>query len=532
MRENVAILGDLTNDFDFTPGATAARRAARAPEDDAHRERALPASDADRGAERRSSATVRWRPPVSDGGSPIKGYTVTPRAAGAALAPQLFGAGATFATVTASRSVRATRSPSRRSMRKAPDRLRRRATPSPSGCPARRDWCTPPRDKQTIEVSWKKPDSDGGSPITGYVVTPYILGTAQAPVVVGPGTTRVVVRGLASGTAYTFTVTAVNANGNGAPSPPTQPVTTGPPYARLEQSGAELHSDAMTIDGYVATEFEPVLDVFARELRRTRRGRRGGVRVPRRAARRRPLGRPRRSDDRRTAGGRTRSSSSTPRRRASPPICANVLIERGLLDPEAAVATIWPEFGGNGKDAITVAQVMSHQAGLPYVEGDFTLEECTLVDADRRGARRAGADLGTGNEARLPHAHVRLARRRADPPRRSAAPQRRRVLARRDRRRRSASTSGSGCPKQLEPRVAQLVPPRTDLREALRAFGDELLLARVFSNPGGHFNYDQMWNTRQLHACELPSSNGIGTHARPRPPLRVVRRRGRRRRAP
>ena len=26
----------------------------------------------------------------------------------------------------------------------------------------------------------------------------------------------------------------------------------------------------------------------------------------------------------------------------------------------------------------------------------------------------------------------------------------------------------------------------------------------------GHFDYDDMWNTRELRACELPSSNGIG----------------------
>ncbi len=43
----------------------------------------------------------------------------------------------------------------------------------------------------------------------------------------------------------------------------------------------------------------------------------------------------------------------------------------------------------------------------------------------------------------------------------------------------------------------------------LKAFGDELL-AWVLSNPGGNFSYDDMWNTRQLYACELPSSNGIG----------------------
>jgi CubicO group peptidase (beta-lactamase class C family) len=68
-----------------------------------------------------------------------------------------------------------------------------------------------------------------------------------------------------------------------------------------------------------------------------------------------------------------------------------------------------------------------------------------------------------------------------------------------------------GLPEQLEPRVARLVPPKVDLREALEPFGDDLLLARVFSNPGGHFNYDEMWNSRQLHAPVLPSSNGIGT---------------------
>jgi len=67
-----------------------------------------------------------------------------------------------------------------------------------------------------------------------------------------------------------------------------------------------------------------------------------------------------------------------------------------------------------------------------------------------------------------------------------------------------------GLPESLEPRVARLVPPKTDLRKALNALGGDLLLARVFSNPGGHFNYDDMWNTRALHAPELPSSNGIG----------------------
>ena len=44
----------------------------------------------------------------------------------------------------------------------------------------------------------------------------------------------------------------------------------------------------------------------------------------------------------------------------------------------------------------------------------------------------------------------------------------------------------------------------------IASLGGDLLLAKVFSNPSGLFNYDDMWNTRALQACEMPSSNGIG----------------------
>ncbi|MHA6287983.1 serine hydrolase domain-containing protein [Maricaulis sp. CAU 1757] len=40
------------------------------------------------------------------------------------------------------------------------------------------------------------------------------------------------------------------------------------------------------------------------------------------------------------------------------------LVERGLLDYEAPVAKYWPEFAAEGKAAITVAEALSHQAGL------------------------------------------------------------------------------------------------------------------------------------------------------------------------
>ena len=46
--------------------------------------------------------------------------------------------------------------------------------------------------------------------------------------------------------------------------------------------------------------------------------------------------------------------------------CAHRLIERGLLDLDAPVATYWPEFAQAGKGEITVRMVLSHQAGLPW----------------------------------------------------------------------------------------------------------------------------------------------------------------------
>jgi CubicO group peptidase (beta-lactamase class C family) len=41
------------------------------------------------------------------------------------------------------------------------------------------------------------------------------------------------------------------------------------------------------------------------------------------------------------------------------------LVDQGALDYDAPVANYWPEFAANGKGAITVAEALSHQAGLP-----------------------------------------------------------------------------------------------------------------------------------------------------------------------
>lgn len=107
-------------------------------------------------------------------------------------------------------------------------------TPSPTPTasptvPAAPGGVTAVAGDASATVTWSAP-SDGGSPITGYTVTPYIGGVAQSPVTVtgAPPPTTVTVSRLTNGTAYTFRVAASNAVGTGPTSAATAPVTPGP----------------------------------------------------------------------------------------------------------------------------------------------------------------------------------------------------------------------------------------------------------------------------------------------------------------
>lgn len=55
--------------------------------------------------------------------------------------------------------------------------------------------------------------------------------------------------------------------------------------------------------------------------------------------------------------------------------CAHLLAQRGLLDLDAPVASLWPEFGAAGKAALPVRWLLTHQAGLPTVDAALTLEQ-------------------------------------------------------------------------------------------------------------------------------------------------------------
>ncbi len=58
-----------------------------------------------------------------------------------------------------------------------------------------------------------------------------------------------------------------------------------------------------------------------------------------------------------------------------------MLIDRGQIDPGQRVAHYWPEFAAAGKGDISVAQLFSHQAGLPLLDGGLSL--ALVADRER-----------------------------------------------------------------------------------------------------------------------------------------------------
>ena len=67
------------------------------------------------------------------------------------------------------------------------------------------------------------------------------------------------------------------------------------------------------------------------------------------------------------------------------------LVDRGLLAYDVPVAQYWPEFGANGKAAITIRAVMAHRAGLSHLNGASGAD---LMDHHAMEARLAAAPAG------------------------------------------------------------------------------------------------------------------------------------------
>lgn len=194
-------------------------------------------------------------------------------------------------------------------------------------------------------------------------------------------------------------------------------------------------------------------------------------------------------------------------------VCADRLVEAGRLDPDAPVAGYWPEFAANGKADVLVRHVLSHSAGLPVVEGDFTLASALAWDpvVEQLATQAPRWEPGTqvGYHMRTYGWLVGELVRRIDG----------RTLGRFFREEVAEPLEIDfwiGLPATLEPRVARLIPPPEpddpEVRELMAAvMAPGTLMGDALTGPAGLFRYDDMWNSRAVHAAELPSSNGIAS---------------------
>jgi alpha-tubulin suppressor-like RCC1 family protein len=97
-------------------------------------------------------------------------------------------------------------------------------------------------------VSWTAPTTDGGSPITGYRITPYVGYSPRPAQTFASIATTQVVTGLTNGTTYRFRVQAINAVETSAFSMVTNPVTPG---SAVDIAAGGRHSCALRASGTV-----------------------------------------------------------------------------------------------------------------------------------------------------------------------------------------------------------------------------------------------------------------------------------------
>lgn len=197
--------------------------------------------------------------------------------------------------------------------------------------------------------------------------------------------------------------------------------------------------------------------------------------------------------------------------------CALLLWERGLLDLDAPVAEVWPEFAAGGKERVTTRHLLTHQAGLPVFDQPITFTECH--DPDLVAARLA---------AQAPHWEPGTAH--------GYHPLTWGWLVGEVIRRVSGRTVGAmvaeelagplgldlwvGLPPEREAAVARLAAGRLDVAgmapddpglSFLAAIMDiESLTFKAFANPPGQLDVES-FNAPELHQAEWPAANGIAT---------------------
>lgn len=183
--------------------------------------------------------------------------------------------------------------------------------------------------------------------------------------------------------------------------------------------------------------------------------------------------------------------------------CVLALADSGLVDLHAPVAEYWPEFAQNGKQAVTVAHVMSHSAGLSGFDPPVPAAE-ELYDWDRIVERLAAqAPWWEPGSASGYHA-VTQGYLQGEIVRRVTG----RTIGRFFREEIAGPLDADfhiGLDPKHDARVGELMPPTSPLGAA--ATDPESIAARTL---GGQPLTAREPQTREWRAAEIPAAGGIG----------------------
>ena len=190
---------------------------------------------------------------------------------------------------------------------------------------------------------------------------------------------------------------------------------------------------------------------------------------------------------------------------------------RGWLDYDERVATYWPEFAQQGKEKITVRQLLAHQAGL--FAFDEPVDRSVVADLDRLAEVMARQKPAWEPGTRQAYHALTLGfyegelMRRVDPRHRTPGT----VLPRRDRhaaRRGRLHPSAGGDSELPSGRPVAAGPPRPAARFPLRLTLEAMnprsnIYRALIVNPGTSVYLDE----QRVYArnLEVPSGDGVGT---------------------
>jgi titin len=174
----------------------------------------------------------------------MKHHAFAPRAAAAAMATAILLVGAATGASAAVSSTPAPVSPQVTTTVTA-----QQNTPTAPGAPT---GLTATPGNGTVTLSWSAPSSDGGSPVDAYLIAggPSPSGTSIQETVGGHTAT---LSGLTNGTAYSFSVHAQNAFGDG----PAVTVTVTPTPGSGSVPGAPTGLATSSGDGFIALSWSP-----------------------------------------------------------------------------------------------------------------------------------------------------------------------------------------------------------------------------------------------------------------------------------